>query len=221
MPLSSSPACAHLSRPMLLFAGLAALAMLSGCGRSARLAQLENRAPAVHATAPLHTAPAAELREHQRTIGSVWFPALRRVDLGHNTQQQIRRELEEKTFLTELAGLLGLKAQDVARLRLTGDPTSDRVDIYDYGAPAAVSARIREATNRYCRWRAEGFTRKFILASFRDRRPGTFIADPDLRALLARDPDVPLPAPAWPFRAVGIGSSPHGGEAGTWRRVQI
>jgi hypothetical protein len=125
-------------------------------------------------------------------------PTFLRLDLPHSRPELIRQELSDTNTILLLARSAGLPEAELATFQVVPDPHSDRIDLYQVGSDDKALRAIEPRLRTYIAAREEGHTKAFLFAALTNSVAPAQVADPDLRALLLKEPLIPL---AWVKKA--------------------
>lgn len=113
-----------------------------------------------------------------------------RVEVSHNTPAAIRRELLDTNTIVFIAASTGLTSKELAALAVAPGPVEEELWFYQTGASERAAKLFGEKLHFYVWGRLGGHTKGFLLSALTNSSP-VQSAEPDLRALLSRRPELP------------------------------
>jgi hypothetical protein len=117
-----------------------------------------------------------------------------RVQLPHNSPEQIRTELLDEAHLRRIGTARGLSATDLGTVRMVAEPGQKWIGLYQLGTSTNAYEGLRGVLSEYIRAREVGHTKEFMLAAVSNRMPRTSIDDKGLRAIAYSSHLIP---PSW------------------------
>lgn len=124
-------------------------------------------------------------------MGMFYCAVQSRIETGDNSPRQICREINDRKLLEYIAESIPVSTSELDQMKMEFDRDEEMIYFYYYGTDEAAFEKVREMLVYYLEARLDGHTREYARTCLGPPAEPGEIDDPNVAAVLVKDPRVP------------------------------